>query len=135
MAVAVVAVHSDSSSAWVASALAQGRPRLRHGARISSPASGRTRKAIAISAGTSSGAGAVAGRAAAARRARRAAVSRAGRHGIAGWSGTLEAGGLEHLLARRGQHVGHERLRGEAWLLLARWRSGTSVEALSLAGS
>ena len=47
----------DKTSACVASDPLRALPRLLHGARINSPASGSTRKATAISAGTSNGAG------------------------------------------------------------------------------
>ena len=52
------AVHSDSTSAWVASDPLRAAASLLQGARISSPARGSTRKATATSAGTSNGAGA-----------------------------------------------------------------------------
>src|SRR6202044_2304089 len=57
IAVAADAVHSESTSAWVASEPLSAAARLPQGARMSSPASGRTRKATAISAGASKGAG------------------------------------------------------------------------------
>jgi hypothetical protein len=55
--VAAVAVHSDSRSAWVAAGPLRTDPSLPQGARITNPASGSTRKATAISAGASKGAG------------------------------------------------------------------------------
>jgi hypothetical protein len=57
IAVLAVAVHSERTRACVASDPLRAAPILPHGARISSPARGSTRKPIAISAGTSSGTG------------------------------------------------------------------------------
>ena len=57
IAVVAEAVHSERTSAWVASDPLRAAPRCRHGARISSPTRGSTRKPTAISAGTSKGAG------------------------------------------------------------------------------
>src|SRR5690242_21671842 len=55
--VVTVEVHTERTRAWVASVQLRAAPRCRQGARISSPARGRTKKAIAISAGASRGAG------------------------------------------------------------------------------
>src|SRR4029077_4895512 len=116
IAVLTVAVHSERVSAWVASDPLRAAPSLPHGARISNPASGRTRNRIAISAGASKGAGTDRD---APPRAVRRARSRAVRRDGAGRvimtaldvsSGLLEPRGGEHLLARGGQHVGDKSL-------------------------
>ena len=107
IAVLTDAVHSERVRAWVASDPLRAAPSLPQGARISSPARGRTRNRTAISAGTSKGAGT--DREApprAARLARSRAVRREGAAGVATMaapdtsSGLLEPRGGEHLLAR-----------------------------------
>src|ERR1700730_6124580 len=118
IAVAAVAVHSDSWRAWVASDPLRADPSLRHGARITSPARGSSRKATATSAGASNGAGTDLGEPPrAARRARSGAVRRDGvaRRVTAAAAdlraGLLEPGGAEGALACGGQDIGEESLR------------------------
>src|ERR1700729_4081818 len=120
IAVAVVAVHSESWRAWVASAPLSAAARPLHGARIRSPASGSPRKAPAPGPAPSGGPGPDRDEPPrAARRARSRAVSRRApvtgppgrRSAPAGGSGLLEPVHGQHTLALRARDVGDELVR------------------------
>src|SRR5580704_2023986 len=107
IAVLAVAVHSERTRAWVASDPLRAAPSLPQGARISRPAKGKIKNAIAISAGASKGAGTDrevpprAARLARSRAVRRDGAARVTMAAPDARSGLLEPRGGEHLLARR----------------------------------
>src|SRR5215467_10778951 len=109
--VVTVAVHRERMRAWVASVPLRTAARCLHGARTSRPARGSTRKATAISAGASKGAGTdrrAPLRAVRLARARAVRCDGAVRVTMAApdvRSGLFEPRGGEHLLARGRQHV------------------------------